>query len=344
MNKTIEFYKNKSVQSFLMCIEIYNKPTIDYRLEGPVFFLCNAWELMLKAKLLLDGKDIYYPNKKGIRRFISLSEAAARVMTNEKDPVRENLKVIISLRNLATHSIIPEFDIIYSPFMAFNVQAYANKMYDYLGVNISEYIKNDLLSLFVNNRSVNKQEILSKYGEGITAMFEEKEGELLNAISNNGNNSIASKVEINISRINDKSKADYLFYTTNNPKDKNVVYVDREVDYNKNYPYTHHQIAKEINSIIVKNNMAFTPIREPQIKSDGSVSPLFTYKCFDMLLKEYNIKNNKEYCISFENGKGIVYKYSNKLTTYFISLIADNKDIVANLNKKVNPRSKGIST
>lgn len=333
MNKTIEFYKNKSIQSFLMCIEIYNKPTIDYRLEGSVFFLCNAWELMLKAKLLQDGKDIYYPEKNGARRSISLNEAAARVMTNEKDPVRENLKVIISLRNLATHSIIPEFDIIYSPFMAFNVQAYADKMYDYFNINISEYIKNDLLSLFVNNRSVNKQEILSKYGEGITTLFEEKETELLNAISNNGDNSIASKVEINISRISDKSKADYLFYATNNPKDKNVVYVDREIDYNKNYPYTHNKICAEINSIIIKNNIAFTPIREPQIKPDGTMSPIFTTACFDLLLKEYNIKNNKDYCVSFENGKGFVYKYSGKLITYFISLITENKDIVINLKK-----------
>lgn len=334
MDKTIEFYKDKSIKSFLMCIEIYNKPTIDYRLEGSVFFLCNAWELMLKAKLLQDGKDIYYPEKNGTRRTVSLSDAASRVMTNEKDPVRENLKVIISLRNLATHSIIPEFDIIYSPFMAFNVQSYADKMYDYFKINISDYIKNDLLSLFVNNRSIDKQEILSKYGEGISVLFEEKQNELMNAISNNGDNSIASRVEINISRINDKSKADFLFYSTNNPKDTNVVYVDRDVDYNQKYPHTHHSIAKEIDSIIVKNSIPFTPIREPQLKSDGSMSALFTTACFDTLLKAYNIKNNKEYCVSFENGKGIVYKYSDKLITYFISLITDNKDVVVNINKK----------
>ena len=334
MDKIIEFYKDKAIKSFLMCVEIYNKPTIDYRLEGSVFFLCNAWELMLKAKLLHDGKDIYYPEKNGTRRTISLSEAASRVMTNEKDPVRENLKVIISLRNLATHSIIPEFDIIYSPFMAFNVQSFADKMYDYFKINISDYIKNDLLSLFVNNRSVDKQEILTKYGEGISALFEEKQNELLSAISNNGDNSIASKIEINISRINDKSKADYLFYSTNNPKDKNIVYVDRDIDYNLKYPYTHHGITNEINSILVKNNISFTPIREPQLKPDGSMSALFTTSCLDTLLKAYDIKNNKEYCISFENGKGCVYKYSEKLITYFISLISDNKDIVINLNKK----------
>ena len=42
----------KSKEAFVMAIEIYNKPTIKYRVEGFSFFICNAWELMLKAYLL----------------------------------------------------------------------------------------------------------------------------------------------------------------------------------------------------------------------------------------------------------------------------------------------------
>lgn len=34
--KHIEFLKNKSIDSFLLSIEIFNKPTINYRLELPV--------------------------------------------------------------------------------------------------------------------------------------------------------------------------------------------------------------------------------------------------------------------------------------------------------------------
>lgn len=43
---------NKSIEAFLMGLEIYNKPTIRYRVEGFSFFICNAWELMLKAFLV----------------------------------------------------------------------------------------------------------------------------------------------------------------------------------------------------------------------------------------------------------------------------------------------------
>ena len=43
---------DKSVEAFIMGLEIYNKPTIKYRIEGFSFFICNAWELMLKAHII----------------------------------------------------------------------------------------------------------------------------------------------------------------------------------------------------------------------------------------------------------------------------------------------------
>lgn len=53
---------DKSIEAFIMGLEIYNKPTIRYRIEGFSFFICNAWELMLKAELLNKNIPIYYPN------------------------------------------------------------------------------------------------------------------------------------------------------------------------------------------------------------------------------------------------------------------------------------------
>lgn len=55
-NELINNMLDKSEEAFLMAIEIYNKPTIKYRLEGFAFFICNAWELLLKAKILNEGK------------------------------------------------------------------------------------------------------------------------------------------------------------------------------------------------------------------------------------------------------------------------------------------------
>ena len=53
---------DKSSEAFVLAIELYNRPSIKYRVEGFSFFICNAWELMLKAKLIADRgiSAVYY--------------------------------------------------------------------------------------------------------------------------------------------------------------------------------------------------------------------------------------------------------------------------------------------
>ena len=47
----------KSVHAAIAAIEIYNKPHFDYREESFSLLMTNAWELLLKAKWLLDHDE-----------------------------------------------------------------------------------------------------------------------------------------------------------------------------------------------------------------------------------------------------------------------------------------------
>lgn len=47
----------KSVAAAVSAIEIYNKPDFKYRSETFSILMTNAWELLLKAKLLKDNKN-----------------------------------------------------------------------------------------------------------------------------------------------------------------------------------------------------------------------------------------------------------------------------------------------
>ena len=73
---------NKSIEAFLLALEIYNKPTIKYRAEGFSFFICNAWELMLKAELLRRNESIYYKNSAD--RTISLNNTISKIYTDSE--------------------------------------------------------------------------------------------------------------------------------------------------------------------------------------------------------------------------------------------------------------------
>jgi hypothetical protein len=49
----------KSIHATVAAIEIYNKPDFHYREEAFALLITNAWELLLKAKWLLDhGENI----------------------------------------------------------------------------------------------------------------------------------------------------------------------------------------------------------------------------------------------------------------------------------------------
>jgi len=48
---------NKSVQAAIAAIEVYNKPNFLYREEAFALLMSNAWELLLKAKWLLDRHE-----------------------------------------------------------------------------------------------------------------------------------------------------------------------------------------------------------------------------------------------------------------------------------------------
>ena len=109
----IEKMLEKSTEAFIMGLEIYNKPTIRYRVEGFSFFICNAWELMLKARLMGKGVNIYFTNQPN--RTISLTRAIELIFTNNKDPLRINLETINELRNTSTHFITEDYEKIYAP-------------------------------------------------------------------------------------------------------------------------------------------------------------------------------------------------------------------------------------
>jgi hypothetical protein len=100
----------RNARSALLCaIEIYNKPYLAYRDECFVILLLNAWELILKALLSMNGKSIYYPKKRR-QPYRTLSwtdafEKAKPFLSRSLDPlaVGYNLELLANYRDNAVH-------------------------------------------------------------------------------------------------------------------------------------------------------------------------------------------------------------------------------------------------
>jgi len=114
-NTICEKLIEKSKEAFILAIEIYNKPSIKYRVEGFSIFICNAWELMLKAHLIKTCGNASIYHKDNTSRSISLENCITRIFTNKKAPLRINIEKIIELRNTSTHFITEEYEMVYIP-------------------------------------------------------------------------------------------------------------------------------------------------------------------------------------------------------------------------------------
>ena len=159
MENTVNRLIDKSIESFLMAIEVYNKPTIHYRIEGFSMFICNAWELLLKAHMMntQGERSIYY--KDNPNRTLSLENCIEKVFTNRKAPLRLNLEKIIELRNTSTHFITEEYEMVYVPLFQSCVFNYTEKLHDFFGIEANKYVPQNFLTLTVSMRPLAVQNI-----------------------------------------------------------------------------------------------------------------------------------------------------------------------------------------
>ncbi len=159
---------DRSQQAYLLALEVFNKPTIQYRIEGFCFFYSNAWELLCKARLVdRSGKEsvVYYPKERGkSRRSLSLRDSLKRVIADEGDPVRRNVERIADLRDSATHLLIPELEAVYAGLFQAGTQNYVDFLRAWFGRGIGDHATPPLLSLVWDLKDLQPGVIEKRHG------------------------------------------------------------------------------------------------------------------------------------------------------------------------------------
>lgn len=113
----------KSVHAAVAAIEIYNKPNFLYREESFSLLMTNAWELLLKAKWILDHEDavesmyelvddgvgnkVPKTNRSGNPLSHSATYLAAKLLEDENSGLEkgchDNIVALIEIRDSAAH-------------------------------------------------------------------------------------------------------------------------------------------------------------------------------------------------------------------------------------------------
>lgn len=282
----------KSKEAFVMAIEIYNKPTIKYRVEGFSFFICNAWELMLKAHMInkYGNESIYYRDNP--KRTITLENCLQKIFTNGKSPLRRNLSKIIELRNTSTHFITEEYEMVYIPLFQACILNYVEKMQEFHDVDITEVIPQNFLTLAVSMKALDENTIRAKYPEEIANKIIATNEQLEPMIAEN-NQSFAIKIEHLHFITKNKNKATSFVYVDKNAE-TGVKIIKELKDPNNTHKYTMKTAIKEI---------------ARRLQAEGIKFDMNQY-IFNLFNKVYGIKENEKYCYIHKQYAQPSYTYS----------------------------------
>lgn len=307
----------KSKEAFVMAIEIYNKPTIVYRVEGFSFFICNAWELMLKAHMInkYGDESIYYRDNPG--KTITLEKCLQKIFTNEKAPLRRNLSKIIELRNTSTHFVTEEYEMIYIPLFQACVFNYVEKMQEFHGVDMTEVIPQNFLTLAVSMKTLDENTIRVKYPEEIVNKIIETSEQLAPMIAEN-NQSFAIRIEHLHFITKDKNKATSFVYVDKNA-DAGVKIIKELKDPNNTHKYTMKTAIKEILRRLQMLNIEFD----------------MNQYIFNLFNKVYGIKENERYCYIHRQYAQPSYTYSVQAIELIVGEIQKDPDNIVEKLKNV---------
>ena len=226
----------KSENAFLLALEIYNKPTVEYRVESFCMLFINGWELLLKAYLIEEAKNIKVIFVKGSKQTetITFTEALGRVLTNTKDPIRKNLESVNELRNTSTHLIIPEYEIIYAGLFQQGVLNYVETLSKWFGKSISVTPRLLTLAFEYQPTSVTKLTLKDKYNQVILSAFDTRQKDIMATLKSNPTmNSIP--INSTLALIKNPKKADIVL--SQGPDGKELGYVEVAKDHDRTHPF-----------------------------------------------------------------------------------------------------------
>lgn len=312
---------NKSIEAFILGLEIYNKPTIKYRIEGFSFFICNAWELMLKAYMLktMGDKSIYHKDKPG--RTLSLEACIKKIYTDENTRIRLNLEKIIELRNISTHFITEDYEVKYAPLFQACVINFTNEMARFHSVDVTEKISQNFLTISTKYEPLSNEQIRLKYPPEIAEKFIQQANEVDVLTKTYDSDKFSINIKQNLYITKKKKDADFIVSVEKGSKSKVAIVKDLK-DPANTHKYSYKNVITAVKDKLFKNNIRL-----------GYKSGFNSY-VLNLFIDFYNVKSDPKYAYLHKIGNQNSYTYSEQLVNFiFEEIKKDPQNFVESLKK-----------
>lgn len=315
-------------EALISAIEIYNKPSFNYKFQSCIILLVNAWELLMKAILCLkNGEESVMSNDR--KHSIYFDECLNKMVGSQNNLIslslKENLLILYDIRNNYAHFYRESADTVLYSLMSKAIDEFIKLAVNHFALKNKELLSMQYLPLFFNIKKTTIQEIKEMHcskDEYIKSIADR----IINfANANKELDSILYNVDVNLQTIKNILNADIVLgidknsnYTINlekkfqlgNEKDKGlqkVTLTDDEID--KIYPYSYDELMalkvkgkyKELQQFIKSVRTADNSLdycyqkgNHPKRKTQGFY--VYSQKCYDEIIqrtkKEEEISGN----------------------------------------------------
>lgn len=312
---------SKSKESFLLSLELFNKPTIGFRIESFALLFINSWELLLKSfiyeKSNGNRNEIFYTVKNNQKvKSITLDQCLNKVFKNG-DPIRENIKYISDIRDESAHLIIKELEPYFSRAFQSGVLNYIDFIHNNFNINLTTELNPGFITLVgrekdLKNLSLLKNRVSKEDLKDIQSWVNR-----FNDLERLGNKAAISLV-YKVALVNNQNKADI---TLNNAGSGGIltsaIIIEKSRDFDQTHPFLANVALSKINERLTVQNLT---------------SYDFQVYCF---CKEIRKTSKNEYFWSSDHASS---RYSQKLVDGMVAYYSSHdKNILRAKYKKSRP-------
>jgi len=331
----------KSKDNMLLALELYNRPSLENRMDAFVMCFCTAWEQFFKAILIeRDGEESIFrkSGKKGLKETISLRECLEKVYP-QKSNIRKNIEQIAYLRDQAVHLLMPEIQGIMSRVFQSGVLNFTSKFEEFTEISFLNSSHAGMISLVGEFKSPPVSIMKSTYGDIANEIIE-----LASSVKTDVENSddIEFAIPLNVKLVFATDAEDGSTIAIARADEgieglKKALVIEKPVDRSKSHPLLQKDAIGEIN---LRLQERFNPekLKMHLVKSCRNTGKsIVNPNCFAAIISKnkWKLSDNK---FHYKNKNPEIHYYSNELVEELIKKVMENKNYLKECKASYNNR------
>lgn len=331
----------KARDNMVLALELYNRPSIENRLDAFVILFMTAWEQLLKARLIeRDGEATIFkePRPGKLRETLGFQSCLEKLYPSKDSSVRRNLERLRDLRDDATHLLVPELQSLLSRVFQAGVLNFATAFLDFAKSPFLPRHAVGLLTIVGDGQESSVVKLRASYGRTTGDEVHHLLAQIKAQIVDLDDAEFAIPIRLKLA-FSEEGKSGDIVLTKGTDVGERVVVVEKAIDIDKSHPHLEKDAVKEINSRLAK---LFSPKELlERLTSEGKPRTRISSWDFQaVVFKESWKKSDRNpHHLGLKNPE--IHRYSEEAIAHAVQSISTHLDYLGKARDSYRKRSPG---